>query len=65
MVDVKLVGYFFKYVTYGLTSPTALLMGTFFVLSSGQPYTIIMAAILLMVASLLRLITETMSKRKR
>jgi hypothetical protein len=37
MVDVKLVGYFFKYVTYGLTSPTALLMGTFFVLSSGQP----------------------------
>lgn len=65
MIDVKLVGYFFKYITHGLTAPTVLIVGTFMTLSSGQPYSILMALTLMAVVLLLKIISEFMYRKKR
>ena len=65
MIDVKLVGYFFKYVSVAVSSPVTLLFATILLLFSGQSYNIIMAFVLLQFASVLFFIAQRMSAHKR
>jgi hypothetical protein len=50
MIDVKLVAYFFKYITIALTAPTIIIMGTVFLLVAGQSYSIMMTITLIILS---------------
>lgn len=65
MIDVKLVGYFFKYVSIAISSPATVLMATALLLLSGQPYSIIMALVLIQFTLVLLVIAQRMAANKR
>jgi hypothetical protein len=61
MIDVKLVAYFFKYITIALTAPTIIIMGTVFLLVAGQSYSIMMTITLIILSFILFTIVRWIS----
>ncbi len=45
MVEVKLIGYFFKYLSIAISAPVSILIATALILMSGVDYSFIMAAV--------------------
>lgn len=65
MIDLKLISYFFKYLIFGVASPSVLLIATVSLLLTGQPYNFLSAFALLQVAAVLFFITERIFVHRR
>lgn len=64
MVEVKLIGYFFKYLSIAISAPVSILIATALILMSGVDYSFIMAIVLILIGFLLFKITQNISKTK-
>lgn len=64
MVEVKLIGYFFKYLSIAISAPISIVIATILLLISGVDYSLIMAVVLVFIVLLLFKITRDISKVK-
>ncbi len=65
MLDVKLVGYFFKYASFGVTTPVTLCMSLLLALLFGQPYSMICSLVMIVVGYVLLLIAKNIGERRK